>query len=70
MPVVAGMRRVSFVRIVVVDGCTRCEVVGTGHRLPTVRAVSLDTALALVAGGVPSVIRSGSVQPGAGGSGG
>lgn len=66
MPVVPGMRRVSFVRIVIVDGCARCEVVGTGHRLPTVRTVSLDTALALVAGGVPSVIRSGPVPPGAG----
>lgn len=70
MPVVPGMRRVSFVRIVVADGRTRFEVVGTGHRLPTVRTVSVDTALALVAGGVPSVIRSGPVLPGAGVSGG
>jgi len=58
------MRRVSWVRFVVGEGRTRCEAVGTGHRLPTVRAVSLDTALALVAAGVPSVIRSGRTQPG------
>lgn len=60
---VSGMRRVSWVRFVVADGHTRCEVVGTGHRLPTVRTVSLETALALVATGVPSVIRSGLGQP-------
>ena len=52
------MRRVSFVRIVVGDGRTSCQAVGTGHRLPTVRPVSLDVAVALVASGVPSVIRS------------
>lgn len=53
------MRRVTFVRIVVADGRTRFEAVGTGHRLPTVRPIPLDTALALVASGVPSVTRSG-----------
>lgn len=58
------MRRVSWVRFVVTDGQTRCHAVGTGHRLPTVRAVPLDTALALVAAGVPSVIRSRPAQPG------
>lgn len=58
------MRRVSWVRFVVADGATRCEAVGTGHRLPTVRPIPLDTALALVAAGVPSVIRSGPSQPG------
>jgi len=59
---VPGMRRVQWVRFVVADGHTRCEAVGTGHRLPTVCAVSLDTALALVATGVPSVIRTGRDQ--------
>jgi hypothetical protein len=51
------MRRVSWVRIMVADGRTRCEAVGIGHRLPTVRRVSLDTAMTLVTSGVPSVIR-------------
>lgn len=51
------MRRVSWVRISVGDGRTRCDAVGIGHRLPTVRRVSLDTALTLVTSGVPSVIR-------------
>ncbi|HWI02723.1 MAG TPA: hypothetical protein VNT52_02690 [Acidimicrobiales bacterium] len=54
----------SWVRIVLADAHTRCEVVGTGHRLPTVRRVSLDTALDLVAAGVPSVIRAGGAQSG------
>ena len=56
------MRRVSWVRIVVADGRTQCEAVGIGHRLPAVRRVSLDTALELAAGGVPSVIRSGDLE--------
>jgi hypothetical protein len=53
------MRRVNWVRIVVVDGHARCEAVGIGHRLPTVRAVSVETAMALAGSGVPSVIRFG-----------
>ena len=57
--IVPGMRRVSFVRIVVGDGRTRCEAVGTGHRLPTVRPVSIEDAMALAASGVPTVVRSG-----------
>ena len=48
----------SWVRIVVDDQGTRCEVLGVGHRLPTVRRVSLDTALGLAASGVPTVVRS------------
>lgn len=63
--VVPGMRRVSWVRILVADGRTRCEAVGIGHRLPTVRRVSFDTAVALAASGVPSVIRSGDGRPSA-----
>ncbi len=54
-----GLRRVSWVRITVTDGQAHCEVVGIGHRRPAVHPVSLDTAAALVAGGVPSVIRFG-----------
>jgi hypothetical protein len=53
-----GLRRVSWVRIVVDGGGARCEVLGVGHRLPSVRRVSLDTALTLAASGVPTVVRS------------
>jgi hypothetical protein len=52
------MRRVSWVRIVVDADGTHCEVLGVGHRLPTVRRVSLETALGLAASGVPTVVRS------------
>jgi hypothetical protein len=52
------MRRVTWVRITVDGAGARCEVLGVGHRLPTVRRVSLDTALALAASGVPTVVRS------------
>ena len=52
------MRRVSWVRIVVDGDGVHCEVLGVGHRLPTVRRVSLDTALDLAASGVPTVVRS------------
>lgn len=53
-----GMRRVSWVRIVVDDHGAHCEVHGVGHRLPNAHPVSLETALALAAGGVPTVVRS------------
>ena len=52
------MRRVSWVRIVLDDAGAHCEVLGVGHRLPNARRVSLDTALALAASGVPTVIRT------------
>jgi hypothetical protein len=52
------MRRVSWVRIVFDDHGAHCEVLGVGHRLPNARPVSLDTALALAASGVPTVVRS------------
>ena len=52
------MRRVSWVRIIVDDAGAHCEVLGVGHRLPSVRRVSLDTALGLAASGVPTVVRS------------
>ena len=52
------MRRVSWVRIVVDGEVAQCEVLGVGHRLPTVRRISLDTALDLAASGVPTVVRS------------
>lgn len=52
------MRRVSWVRILVDDHGPHCEVHGVGHRLPNAHRVSLETALALAAGGVPTVVRS------------
>ena len=52
------MRRVSWVRIVVDGDGAHCEVLGVGHRLPSARRVSLDTALSLAASGVPTVVRS------------
>lgn len=62
-----GMRRVSWVRIVLDDdnrrGGVRCEVVGVGHRLPITRPVPLDTALALAASGVPTVVRAADGAP-------
>ena len=54
-----GMRRVGWVRVLVRDsGEAVCHVMGTGHRLPTVRRVPLATALTLAADGVPCVVRS------------
>jgi hypothetical protein len=53
-----GMRRVRWIRVVVRDGGEAvCHVMGTGHRLPTTRRVSLGTAMALAAEGVPCVVR-------------
>jgi hypothetical protein len=57
------MRRVSWVRIVVSDDGAECEAVGVGHRLPNVRRVSLETALALAERGVPTIVRSGTDAP-------
>jgi hypothetical protein len=57
------MRRVSWVRIVVTDDGAECEAVGVGHRLPNVRRVSLETALALAERGVPTIVRSGTDAP-------
>ena len=52
------MRRVSWVRITVDGHAAHCEVLGVGHRLPSAHRVSLDTALALAASGVPTVVRT------------
>ena len=54
------MRRVSWVRIEVSPGGVTCDVVGVGHRFPATRRVSLTTAGALAADGVPTVVRSSS----------
>ncbi len=53
-----GMRRVSWVRITLDGDRAHCQLHGVGHRLPVTRPVSLDTALALAASGVPTVVRS------------
>ncbi len=60
-----GMRRVSWVRILLDEGGAHCEVHGVGHRFPSVHQVSLETALALATRGVPTVVRSadGTAQP-------
>ena len=52
------MRRVSWVRITVDGQGAHCHVLGVGHRLPSERRISLDTALALAASGVPTVVRT------------
>ncbi len=52
------MRRVSWVRIVVDETGAHCSALGVGHSLPSTRPVSLDTALALAAAGVPTVVHS------------
>ena len=44
-------------RITVGQGPPWCEVAGISNRLPVVRAVGLRTASALVADGVPLVVR-------------
>lgn len=53
-----GMRRVSWVRITLDERGAHCHLHGVGHRLPSVRRVSLDTALTLAASGVPTVVTS------------
>ena len=51
-----GMRRVSWVRVTITDDGAECEAFGVGHRLPNVRRISLDSALALAAEGVPTIV--------------
>ncbi len=51
-----GLRRVSWVRVVVNDHESTAEVFGVGSRLPVVRRVTLGTALALAARGIPTVV--------------
>lgn len=53
----AGVDRVSFVRIEVGNTSPTCHVVGTTRRRPVMRRVPLATATALMAQGVPSVVR-------------
>lgn len=53
-----GLRRVGWVRVVLGAGAPRCQVVGTSFRRPVVREIPLRTATALLAAGVPGVVRS------------
>ena len=52
-----GMRRVTCVRILVGDYPVRYEVVGMADRLPVVRPVPRRVATALIASGIPAVVR-------------
>lgn len=52
------MRRVSFVRVLLSDDGVACQAVGTANRRPAVRPVSLATAAALAASGIPTIVRS------------
>ena len=58
-----GMRRVSWVRVVITDHGAECEAIGVGHRLPNMHRVSLETALALAADGVPAIVLAGAERP-------
>ena len=52
-----GLTRIGFVRVEVGDGAPTCHVVGTlRHRL-VARPVPVGVATALIAQGVPSVVR-------------
>ncbi len=51
-----GLRRDAWVRVRVGAAGLCCEVIGTGHRSPVVRRITLSTATALVAGGVPALV--------------
>ncbi|MDQ1500579.1 MAG: hypothetical protein QOI86_3919 [Actinomycetota bacterium] len=53
-----GMRRVDWVRIAVSDSALTAEAVGVANRLPTVRPISLATAVSLTEAGVPTVVRT------------
>ena len=52
-----GMRRIVCVRVLVGGLPVRYEVVGMADRLPVVRPVPRRLAAALIASGVPSVVR-------------
>jgi hypothetical protein len=49
--------RVGWVRVDVRDGTPVCHVVGTNRRRVVSRRITLARATALIASGVPSVVR-------------
>lgn len=53
-----GLERVNWVRVVHGPAGARCHVAGIAHRRPVLRRVPLRTASALLAAGVPGVVRS------------
>ena len=53
-----GLERVTWVRIVVGPGGPQCVVAGVAHRRPVLRRIPARTAAALMAAGVPGVVRS------------
>ncbi|MFP5316984.1 MAG: hypothetical protein ACLGI2_01675 [Acidimicrobiia bacterium] len=59
---ITGVDRVRWVRVEIRDGSPVCHVAGTTRRRPVMRQVSLATATALIARGVPSVVRHPSVS--------
>ena len=52
-----GLQRVNWVRVLIHDRGTRCQVAGIAHRRPVLRTVPLRTAAALMAAGVPGWVR-------------
>lgn len=61
-----GLQRVNWVRIEVDRDGTRCVVAGLAHRRPVLRQVPLRTVTALLAAGVPGVVRTAADAEGAG----
>lgn len=51
-----GLRRVSWVRVVVGADGARCHVAGLLHRRPVVLAIPLSTATGLIDAGAPAVV--------------
>lgn len=58
-----GFHRVAWVRVLLTAGGPRCEVEGVVHRRPVRRVVPLHAATALVAAGVPVVVRRRGGEP-------
>jgi hypothetical protein len=56
-PGVAGLRRVSWVRIDLTGDVPRAEVAGVGQHRPVTRTVPLNVAADLTAAGVPTYVR-------------
>lgn len=54
---IAGVTRIGWVRVEVGDGNPVCHVVGTNRRRVVTRRITLARATALIASGVPSVVR-------------
>jgi hypothetical protein len=54
--VVAGLRRLLWLRIDLTDGQRPCTLVGTGYRGPRTRTLPLSAALALAAAGIHTIV--------------